>query len=810
MNLKEEFVEGGSLITSNNTCWYSISQSSIRKDKSAPCARWGHSSALLEKNLFIYGGAGDKTGAKHWETMYRLDLETWEWTKLQATNKAPSSRDSHTLTVFQNKLYLFGGSHESETLNDLYEYDLSTNAWKQIEAKGEAPPPREGHSACLYKERYLIIFGGWNGDEALNDFYAFDLIDQEWIKIQNQNWSEPVAREGHSCCLIKDDLYLFGGQGNGIIQNEESMELFFNDLYKFQIVFGNKTGIATFEKIEPIGALPDHRSSHSASVYKDRYLVVVGGEGYPNHNQTKANPMSEENYSCFPKRDVWIYDTETNKWSSPKIKNEKEMIPRFTHSCDSFQDYFIVFGGLEDYQNSSNVLYVLSLNGTSPFPNDSRQQQGQISSEKDSLSRVVPAKEKTELEGFTISAGFLSHLASSMNWPLAAFGLLLDNAVISKAQNFKIDVKTKQKRLSESIISEELKKTHSSEEDITYLQIENDGDAWEYYDFIDIFMRHDVDLHKVEPNEEESGRINEYAFNLKVGSLRLGRTFIYVSKSQDEISISFMSSDRKYNPDIHGSHVFLYSWRISTQEYLTNQAQKNKDIIMNALSGIFTEDDLLEGMETLSTRLLIMDLHPVAVIRSGTQQKQDLELLFRKSDIFVRTLDKNLQSFYKNPLIELSLRTYLRHFFLNPVQANIKISLNGEPIPLVNIQETIESSPAEPNFAIKTVSEPWFNSQFIQKFVSGNDEEEKDRELKLKDHKEDLQKAGYNQGMLVYYDNRLVRRLENPKLGNLDFLSLQIRSRLHNNQPLTPLFNLHGFVELKNPLKPNVFKTVKL
>ncbi len=57
MNLKEEFVEGGSLIAGNNVCWYSRSQSSMKKDKSAPCARWGHASAVLDKQLFIHGGA---------------------------------------------------------------------------------------------------------------------------------------------------------------------------------------------------------------------------------------------------------------------------------------------------------------------------------------------------------------------------------------------------------------------------------------------------------------------------------------------------------------------------------------------------------------------------------------------------------------------------------------------------------------------------------------------------------------------------------------------------------------------------------
>jgi len=67
-----------------------------------------------------------------------------------------------------------------------------------------------------------------------------------------------------------------------------------------------------------------------------------------------------------------------------------------------------------------------------------------------------------------------------------------------------------------------------------------------------------------------------------------------------------------------------------------------------------------------------------------------------------------------------------------------------------------------------------------------------------------------NQGVLVYYNNRLIRRLENPKMGNLDFLSAQFSNYIENRQqnPGELFFERNGYIELKGDFKPNIFKTV--
>jgi len=70
-----------------------------------------------------------------------------------------------------------------------------------------------------------------------------------------------------------------------------------------------------------------------------------------------------------------------------------------------------------------------------------------------------------------------------------------------------------------------------------------------------------------------------------------------------------------------------------------------------------------------------------------------------------------------------------------------------------------------------------------------------------------LDKEEPGQGILLYYDNRLIRRYENPKLGNLDFISYKYVSEELGE---SGLFETNGYIELKAPFKPNITKTVSI
>ena len=94
-----------------------------------------------------------------------------------------------------------------------------------------------------------------------------------WCKCE-QIGSVPAARDSHSSSVINEKIYIYGGQGKG--------EVFFDDLYCARVIeqFGGSKYIAIWQKVE-FGCgqqIPYPRTSHTQVSYKDRYLIVIGGE----------------------------------------------------------------------------------------------------------------------------------------------------------------------------------------------------------------------------------------------------------------------------------------------------------------------------------------------------------------------------------------------------------------------------------------------------------------------------------------------------------------------------------------------------
>ena len=57
--------------------------------------------------------------------------------------------------------------------DDLHVFDLLTSTWKRIYPKGNPPSPRYAHTATAIGKR-IIIFGGFNGSNYLDDVFILD------------------------------------------------------------------------------------------------------------------------------------------------------------------------------------------------------------------------------------------------------------------------------------------------------------------------------------------------------------------------------------------------------------------------------------------------------------------------------------------------------------------------------------------------------------------------------------------------------------------------------------------------------------
>jgi hypothetical protein len=118
--------------------------------------------------------------------------------------------------------------------------------------------------------------------------------------------------------------------------------------------------------------------------YKNRYLIVVGGEAEIINPLRKKQVLSKDGKTMEKQEvqkealgDVWAFDSYYKRWvelkslsfkiqgsnSGKKVKRQFE--PRMAHTACILDQYVVLFGGLNSNTNLlvSNDLYALSLDG---------------------------------------------------------------------------------------------------------------------------------------------------------------------------------------------------------------------------------------------------------------------------------------------------------------------------------------------------------------------------------------------------------------------------------------------------------------
>lgn len=132
---------------------------------------------------------------------------------------------------------------------------------------------------------------------------------------------------------------------------------------------------------------------------------------------------------------------------------------------------------------------------------------------------------------------------------------------------------------------------------------------------------------------------------------------------------------------------------------------------------------------------------------------------------------------------------------------HLNIYINDDRVEFVKVREDIDNIKTSEN-SLEINEDNIFEGIVIKDQLKVKQEEPKIEEGSVTS-----KILKWNQGLLLYYGNRLIRRFENPKLGNLDFLSSKSGIITSQTDKKPSLFDLNGYIRLKNCFKPNIFKT---
>lgn len=185
----------------------------VVKAEGGPSPRVCHSSVLYKSKMYIFGGHNPDPGSNLINDLknelFELDFKTNTWRQIEGPNFP--YRTEHSSVCTQGRMLIFGGySGLGGYKNDIVVCDLENGfKWETIPPKGDFPSARSAHSICLYNNK-VFLFGGWDGRTSNNNFYKFNISKGTWKKVKFTG-QPPDARRSHGAVVIDDSMFIFGG-----------------------------------------------------------------------------------------------------------------------------------------------------------------------------------------------------------------------------------------------------------------------------------------------------------------------------------------------------------------------------------------------------------------------------------------------------------------------------------------------------------------------------------------------------------------------------------------------------------------------
>ncbi|KAJ9123920.1 hypothetical protein QFC22_000711 [Naganishia vaughanmartiniae] len=178
-----------------------------------PKALRAHTGTLVGNCVYFIGGC-DKYGCWPGVAVFNTETHMWRTLKTGGETALPPLR-AHTTTLVGKILYVFGGGDGPTYSNDVYAFDTFTHTWSKpriATPPSERPLPRRAHTAVHYTH-HLLIFGGGNGQAALNDVWVCDVRNP--AELRWEEWRAtgdlPVCKGYHTANLVGEKMVVYGG-----------------------------------------------------------------------------------------------------------------------------------------------------------------------------------------------------------------------------------------------------------------------------------------------------------------------------------------------------------------------------------------------------------------------------------------------------------------------------------------------------------------------------------------------------------------------------------------------------------------------
>ena len=283
-------------------------------------------------------------------------------TKLHNAFK-PNSRIDFSISKFDNKIYLYGG-FSSKIYNELWTYNIDTNKWNKIKYKDkEEPIPRKGHTSLIIKNNMFIYGGESNKENISEDILAYNLILNKFYYPKVHKKKKINQRKGHIMVGTNQTFLIQGGMDIRTLVIE-------NSAFIYNIIENY------WEKLEYIGKPLPYRAYHCAALVNSFSKSTLSSYTF----YSLPNDLSDEIKKKIKYEGIYIFGGINEKKMycndlyvikigkkpciniKPKIAG-KPPEPRIHAKMLFIENYYfiIIHGGIQTDQNFCDNIVVFNL-----------------------------------------------------------------------------------------------------------------------------------------------------------------------------------------------------------------------------------------------------------------------------------------------------------------------------------------------------------------------------------------------------------------------------------------------------------------
>uniref|UniRef100_A0A8C5I5A9 Attractin n=1 Tax=Gouania willdenowi TaxID=441366 RepID=A0A8C5I5A9_GOUWI len=243
--------------------------------------RYGHSIALHEGRIYMYGGKIDSTGnvsSQLW--VFHIQNQTWVFLSPRAKDQyAVVGHSAHIVPPRHDDespvmLVLFGHCPLYGYISHVQEYDIGKlNTWNMVSTDGALVQGGYGHSSVFDpNSRSIYIHGGYKAFSAnkyglAGDLYRLDVDRRKWTILRDSGF----PRYLHTAVVVSGTMLVFGGNTHNDTSMSHGAKCFSSDFLAYSLACDEWTALPRPDLYHDV-----NRFGHSA-VFSDSGMYVFGG-----------------------------------------------------------------------------------------------------------------------------------------------------------------------------------------------------------------------------------------------------------------------------------------------------------------------------------------------------------------------------------------------------------------------------------------------------------------------------------------------------------------------------------------------------